>query len=368
MSILVIADSANNRYIVCDADSHVFIEQIGSGKFGWANGSFAESQFYHTQGLCHYQNEASEYCLLLCDVKNHCIREANLHTKQVRHVAGVPGVRGRDPTGGKCAAAVQELASPWDIVSHTVPMQFIVVMAGSHQIWLLDLKADKCMCFSGNGAEGNANSDPENSTWAQPSGITFGSIDGEHSYFIADSESSAIRAINAKTVVASNVVGANDDIKDLFDFGDKEGSGYSAKLQHPLGVHFSKSTLFVCDTYNHKIKRLCGQDGKISSGGLLQDWLGVSNDPNPRVVDGVGKDARLNEPNGCWAKIQGGQFVGLYIADTGNDCIRFASPDGSVTTPELKGVPDVRETSSDCVGGQCKPDFGSSDEEESKQQ
>jgi len=55
-----------------------------------------------------------------------------LSTKQVRHVAGVPGIRGRDPTGGKCLASVQELASPWDIINHTESLQFIVVMAGSH--------------------------------------------------------------------------------------------------------------------------------------------------------------------------------------------------------------------------------------------
>ena len=36
--------------------------------------------------------------------------------------------------------------------------------------------------------------------------------------------------------------------------------------------------------------------------------------------------------------------MGLYIADTGNDCIRFARGDGHVETLELIGVPDVRTT------------------------
>lgn len=176
--------------------------------------------------------------MLLCDVKNHCIREANLNTKTVRHIAGVTGIRGRDGEGGKQKAALQELASPWDIVPHTQKGQFIVVMAGTHQIWLLDLVADTCRCYSGSGAEGNQNADPQSSTWAQPSGITLGSMDGKAAYFIADSESSAIRAIDVATAQASNVVGANDDVKDLFDFGDTEGTGFKAKLQHPLGVHY----------------------------------------------------------------------------------------------------------------------------------
>ena len=58
--------------------------------------------------------------------------------------------------------------------------------------------------------------------------------------------------------------------------------------------------------------------------------------------------------------------MGLYIADTGNDCIRFVDPTGVVKTVKLEGIPDVRETASDCVGGLCKADFGFSDDEENK--
>ena len=34
------------------------------------------------------------------------------------------------------------------------------------------------------------------------------------------------------------VVGANSDDEDLFDYGDQDGFGYEAKLQHPLGLHY----------------------------------------------------------------------------------------------------------------------------------
>ena len=97
-------------------------------------------------------------------------------------------------------------------------------------MWIIDLVNDICSRYTGNGAEGNRNSDQNESTWAQPSGITIGKLNNETSYFIADSESSAIRAINAQTGKASNVAGANDDVKDLFNFGDAEGIGYNAKL------------------------------------------------------------------------------------------------------------------------------------------
>lgn len=86
--LLVIADSSNNRFLIIDAATNKFIEQIGNGKTGYVEGAFADAEFDYTQGMCPFVNQQGEHCLLLCDVKNHLIREANLHTKQVRHVSG----------------------------------------------------------------------------------------------------------------------------------------------------------------------------------------------------------------------------------------------------------------------------------------
>ena len=98
------------------------------------------------------------------------------------------------------------------------------------------------------------------------------------------------------------------------------------------------------------------QAGLTSETPLL-DWIGNSREA--RVQDGLLGQALLNEPNDCYAKLERDEasgeqkFVGLYIVDTGNDCLRFAHPDGRVETLELHGVPDVRITASECVGGGC---------------
>lgn len=54
--------------------------------------------------------------------------------------------------------------------------------------------------------------------------------------------------------------------------------------------------------------------------------------------------------------------MGLYIADTGNDCIRFARSDGHVETLELIGVPDVRTTAG-CVDDVCGVPQAAAEEE-----
>lgn len=78
---LIIVDSAHNRILLLDEQTHAFIEQIGSGRQGHREGQFLEAQFNLPQGVCAYKNTQGQSCLLVCDVKNHLIRSANLHTK-----------------------------------------------------------------------------------------------------------------------------------------------------------------------------------------------------------------------------------------------------------------------------------------------
>jgi hypothetical protein len=87
----------------------------------------------------------------------------------------------------------------------------------------------------------------------------------------------------------------------------------------------------------------------------IESWIGNSKEKNPSVIDG--KNSQFNEPNGLWAWFKKGEFKGILVADTGNNCIRLAKLNGEVETLELTGIPDVRETSSDCKDGVCVPNF-----------
>lgn len=81
---------------------------------------------------------------------------------------------------------------------------------------------------------------------------------------------------------ARNVIGSSSNTKNLHCFGDKDGVGYDAKLQHPLGVHFipEKNVVLVCDTYNHKIKVVDPFRNESYS------WLGGSHTTNLSLRDG----------------------------------------------------------------------------------
>ena len=56
---MVVSDSSNNRLLVLDASTHIYIEQIGTGKSGYRDGAFSEARFALPQGMCHYVNNDS---------------------------------------------------------------------------------------------------------------------------------------------------------------------------------------------------------------------------------------------------------------------------------------------------------------------
>ena len=131
-----------------------FEHQIGNGKIGLVDGDYTEAQFHHPQGMCHVFRE-NQHFIYLCDSKNHAIREINITTKEVLTVIGT-GEKGFDKEGNK-SPETQRLSSPWDIVAVNRDT-LIFAMAGTHQIWALNLKTNRGFNFSGSGKEGNLNS------------------------------------------------------------------------------------------------------------------------------------------------------------------------------------------------------------------
>src|SRR5207253_1441699 len=124
------------------------------------------------------------------------------------------------------------------------------------------------------------------------------------------------------------------------DFGDKDGVGKAARLQHPLGITWHDGKLYVADSYNHKIKII---DPETKSAAT---FLG---DGKPGKEDG--SHPRFSEPAGL-------NFLGekLFIADTNNNAIRVADAQGGeVHTLQINGLKAPLSTARETVDQNFAP-------------
>jgi thiol-disulfide isomerase/thioredoxin len=304
---LFISDSNHNRIIITTLDGTVQ-DVIGDGAIGARDGSFAEAEFNHPQGLA-----LDGETLYICDTENHTLRRADLKARTVETLVGTgqQARRFNEPGFGKNVA----LNSPWDVVVHNGMLY--VAMAGPHQLWAVDLKMREARPYAGSGREHHIDGPLLQAALAQPSGITTNGKD----LFFADSEISSIRAASlSPSGQVRTIVGQG-----LFDFGDVDGVGDKVRLQHPLGVAFLDGKLYVADTYNHKIKQLdIERRASATFAGTRERG----------ARDGDRRQAQFNEPGGIAASSKA-----LYVADTNNHLIRkidLASQ--QVSTLELKGL------------------------------
>jgi DNA-binding beta-propeller fold protein YncE len=319
---LFIADSNHNRIVITKLDG-TLIETLGTGARGAADGPFDKASFYRPQGLALDGNN-----LYVADTENHLIRRVDLKAKTVQTVAGT-GQQSRDYFRQGPARTI-ELSSPWDL--QLVGRQLYITMAGTHQIWKMDLDKQEVSTFAGSGREARQDGSLLEAGFAQPSGIT---SDGKNLY-IADSESNIIRRIDPTSGQVETLVGG-----DLFEFGDVDGTGDAVRLQHPLGVYSAGDKILIADTYNHKIKEL---DPKTRS---VKTFLGKG---KPGQSDGALPS--FYEPGGLSAA--NGK---LYVADTNNHAVRVVDLKMKQTsTLNIKGLePPVSSASADSSATETGP-------------
>jgi thiol-disulfide isomerase/thioredoxin len=291
---LYVSNSGRNQVHELSLDGRI-IRTYGSTAAGMLDGRHEEAAFNNPQGLAIHGD-----VLYVADTGNHAIRCINLTSGEVTTLAG-SGEQGgylakefRDPSAAK-------LNSPWDLC--WVDGTLFIAMAGQHQIWQLPLIDNVLSVLSGSGREDLIDGDAERACFAQPSGIC--AHDG--TLYIADAETSAVRMIRIAFKSTSTLVG-----KGLFEFGDLDGTGKDARLQHPLGIACdpARKCLWLADSYNHKIKMI---------------------DISSKVVSTLKTDRPLAEPGG----ISLGQDC-LWVANTNaHEIVRVEIATGKVTALEV---------------------------------
>jgi DNA-binding beta-propeller fold protein YncE len=234
----------------------------------------------------------------------------DLKAKRITTIGGTGKLEEFNGNGG--IGVTTALRSPWDL--SLVGKRLYVAMAGSHQIWRMDLDRNFLEPYAGTRAEARIDGDIREAAFSQPSGIV---SDGKK-LWVADSEANIIREIDFQTETVETLAGG-----DLFQFGDKDGEGDDVLLQHPLGVALYDGKILIADTYNHKIKIL------DVSKKTVETFLGTGNSGQ---ADGA--NATFYEPAGL--SIADGK---LFVADTNNHAIRVVDlKTKSVSTLKIEGL------------------------------
>ena len=253
---LFIADSGHNRIVITKPDG-TLLDVIGSGEVGSADGNYAKASFDHPQGMAVAQD-----VLYVADTENHLLRRVDLKKREVTTLAGT----GKQGAPGRRAARLAPvgkpkktaLSSPWALLIHS--SHLYIAMAGSHQIWRMELPHGDIGPYAGNGREDIVDGpllppapyEEGFASFAQPSGLA-----GDDNWlYVADSEGSSIRAVRSIQLCLCATVIGTSQLRGgrLFTFGDVDGKGPQVRLQHPLGVAQRNGQLYVADTYNNKIK------------------------------------------------------------------------------------------------------------------
>ena len=138
--------------------------------------------------------------------------------------------------------------------------------------------------------------------------------DGQGNLYITGAECSCVRKVDTKgdivTVAGTGTAGFS---------GDK-GPAKAAKLNQPRGAALDGlGNLYIADTHNHRLRR-------VDSKGIITTVAGIgsvsySGDGGPATAAG------LAWPEGVAALPDGT----LYLADTGNNCVRRVGPAGALT-------------------------------------
>ena len=244
---LAVADSGHHRLLRLDGSGRLVLT-VGSGLEGFSDGDADTASFASPQGMAERAG-----ALYVADAGNHAVRRVDLGTGRVETVAG---------NGHKAESAIQPAAdarstalrSPWDLTF--VGDTMWIAMAGSHQLFRLDVRTGALSPGAGSGREGLDDGTLQEATFAQPSGLA---TDGQVLY-VADSEASAIRRVDPRAGMVRTLAGEG-----LFDFGLRDGPLARARFQHPQGLALAGGVLWVSDTFNGAIRRVTLADGQVTT-------------------------------------------------------------------------------------------------------
>lgn len=153
--------------------------------------------------------------------------------------------------------------------------------------------------------------------FSTPAGVV---LDESGNVYVADSDEEDPHPMRVRVITPEGIV---TTLAGSSQSGYKDGVGKDAQFRAPASVALdSDGNVYVADTNNHRI-RLIRPDGTVST------LAGKPEAGYPAgYADGLAAEAKFNSPRSVAVDGAGN----VYVADTGNHCIRLISPDGQVST------------------------------------
>lgn len=251
---LYVADTGHHRILECTHSGRV-LREFGTGHGDLVDGPADHAAFRSPRGLCLVRES-----LYVADTGNHALRRIRLLDGAVETVLG-NGRPGTVREGSHEHGAALPLNQPWDLAG-TLDRLYLA-MAGSNQVWEYDLGQARLKLLAGSGELGIADGPARSTMFAHPAGLAL----VQQTLYVADSASSAIRAIQIAQSQVQTLVGQG-----LYEFGQQDGQRRDARLQLPLALALDPSSpvLWVADSYNGSLRKLRLGGGEMTTHDLPQ--------------------------------------------------------------------------------------------------
>ena len=259
---LYIADTGHHRILITDLNGKI-LDQVGSGRFGWQDGSFQTATMTYPVSIALGENENTLY---VAERYTNVIRRIDLENRTIHRVAGTNEIIATDTDAG------QAMTSRLDFPQGLYFMQgkLYIAMAGSRQIWQYDPTTRILSHVAGNGQIGTHDGSFTESSFVQPHGLT----SDNKFLFVIDSEGNSLRVLDfqKRRVIKLNGGG-------YMHFGDRTGPAPSTLFSRPTAVVYINKKLLIADTYNHAIKAFDLKRGRSRELFLVDDEKRPFNKP-----------------------------------------------------------------------------------------
>jgi sugar lactone lactonase YvrE len=313
---LFIVDAPNAVVRMVSASTGTITTFAGNGTPGYSGdgGAATNAELDYPTGIA--LDAAGN--LFIADTQNSVIRRVNRQTGAITTIAG-NGTNGYSGDGGPATAAALFFPPRLAIDGSN---NLYICDNGNAVVRLVNAATGTITTYAGNG---NQTSSGDGGP-ATSAGLTCGdvAVDAAANLYIADAGNNLVRIVTASTGVITTAAGNG-----YFSYCGDGGPAINACLLNPVYTAVdSGGNVYFSDSGNFVVRKIDASTGIVTTV-AGNGTYGYSGDGGPAIA------AQLGGPSGLAVDASGN----LYIADDGNEVIRFVnSATGIITTVAGNGT------------------------------